>query len=139
MFDPFCHNVADPCAPIADPSLGNPAPPKDGAKNFFITNDIAFTRSFLDPPDKISKALEYFKQFLSKECMKYIAHQSNLYAAQKDGKVLGTSFGEIEQFIGIFLLTGVFPCTSYRLYWANFCWLNMIADVMSRNRFELLL
>ena len=24
MLDPFCHNVADPCAPIADPSLGNP-------------------------------------------------------------------------------------------------------------------
>ena len=62
-----------------------------------------------------------------------------MYATQKDGKVLGTSSSEIEQFIGILLLTGVLPCTSYRLYWAKFCQFNMIADVMSRNRFELLL
>ena len=77
--------------------------------------------------------------FFSKKCTEYIAYQSNVYATQKDGKVLSTSFGEIEQFIGTLLLTGVFSCISYRSYWTNFCRFNMIADVMSRNRFELLL
>ena len=108
-------------------------------RDLLITDDIAFTESFSDPPHEIPTPLQYFRRFLSKECMEYIAYQSNVYATQKDRKVLGTSSGEIEQFIGILLLTGVFPCTYYRLYWANFSRFNMIADVMSRNRFELLL
>ena len=88
---------------------------------------------------KIPTTWHYFRRLLSKEYMEYIAYQSNFYATQKDGMVLCTLSGEIEQFIGILLLTGVFPCTSYGLCWANFCQFNMIADAMSRNRFELLL
>ena len=71
--------------------------------------------------------------------MEYIALQSNIYAMNKDGKTLNTSADEIEQFIGILLLIGVYPCTSYRLYWDNYSRFGLIADVMSRNRFELLL
>ena len=78
-------------------------------RHLLITDDIAFTGSFSDPPDEIPTPLQYFRRFLSKERMKYIAYQSNLYVTQKDGKVLGTSSGEIQQFIGILLLTGVFP------------------------------
>ena len=57
----------------------------------------------------------------------------------KDGKTLNTSADEIEQFIGMLLLIGVYPCTSYRLYWANCSRFGLIADAMPRNRFELLL
>ena len=36
--------------------------------------------TFLDSPHEIPTRLQYFRWFLSKECMKYIACQSNLYA-----------------------------------------------------------
>ena len=85
-------------------------------RDLLITDHIAFTGSFSDLPHEIPTSLQYFRQVLSKEFMEYIACQSNLCATQKDGKVLGTSFGEIEQFIGILLLTGVFICTSYSHY-----------------------
>ena len=49
-------------------------------RDLLITDDIAFSGSFLDPPHEILTRLQYFRWFLSKECMEYIACQSNLYA-----------------------------------------------------------
>lgn len=41
--------------------------------------------------------------------------------------------------IGMLLLMGIFPCPSYRMYWCEESRFSAVADVMSRNRFELLL
>ena len=56
----------------------------------------------------------------------------------KDGKQLCTFAKKIEQFIGILLYTGIFPCRLYCTYWSNFSKFPLIADVMWRNRFEFL-
>ena len=104
----------------------------------FDLPDVPFKGSFSDPPDDIPTPLQYFKMFLDNECIKYIAEQTNLYAMTKDGKQLCTFAKEIEQFIGILLYTGIFPCRSYGTYWSNFSRFPLIADIMSRNRFQLL-
>ena len=101
--------------------------------------DTTFQGNFSDPPVDLLTPMQYFKKFFADESFSYIAEQSNLYAMQKDGKSLNTTAAEIEQCVGIILLTGIFSCSSYRLYWATFCRFNVIADVMPRNRFELLL
>ena len=104
----------------------------------FDLPDVPFKGLFSDPPEDIPTPLQYFKMFLDNECMEYIAKQTNLYAMTKDGKQLGTFAKEIEQFIGILLYTGIFPCRSYCTYWSNFSRFPLIADIMSRNRFQLL-
>ncbi|XP_064596232.1 piggyBac transposable element-derived protein 5-like [Liolophura sinensis] len=94
---------------------------------------------FQDPPMDLPTPMEYFKMFINQECIQYIADQTNLFAMQKDGKEIKASTDEIEQFIGILLMIGLFPCPSYRMYWSNDSRFSSVADVMSRNRFECLL
>ncbi|CAK8678001.1 unnamed protein product [Clavelina lepadiformis] len=98
--------------------------------------DVSFKGEFSTPPDEIPTPLQYFKLFLNDDCMAYIAEQTNCYALAKDGKVVGTSAKEIEQFFGILLFTGMFPCRAYTTYWSNFSRFPLIADIMSRNRFQ---
>ena len=47
-------------------------------------------------------------------------------------------FAKIEQFIGILLYTGIFPYWLYCTYWSNFSRFSLTADIMSRNRFQIL-
>ena len=49
-------------------------------RDLLITNCIAFTGSFSDPHHEIPTSRQYFRRFLSKKFMEYIACQSNLYA-----------------------------------------------------------
>ena len=63
-----------------------------------------------------------------------------MYAMQKDGKETAVTIHEMEQFFSILLLVGLFPCPSYRMYWARDTRFNAIsADTMSRNHFESIL
>ena len=71
--------------------------------------------------------------------MAYVAEQKKLYALAKDGKTINTSAKEIEQFFGILFFTGIFPCKAYPMYWCIFSRFPLIAYVMSRNRFQVLL
>ena len=71
--------------------------------------DTTFQDNFSDPPVDLLTPMHYFKKFFADEFFNYIAEQCNLCAMQKDGKSLNTTAAEIEQFIGIILLTGIFP------------------------------
>ena len=77
--------------------------------------------------------------FITDDIIKKVADETNLYAMQTDGKELGQTPNDIEQFIGILLFTGIYPCPLYRIYWENSSRFPAIADVMARNRFETLL
>ena len=71
--------------------------------------------------------------------MAYVAEQTNLYAIVKNGKIINTSAKEIEQFFGILVFTGIFPCRAYLMYWCNCLRFPLNADVMSRNHFQVVL
>ena len=101
--------------------------------------ETSFKGEFSLPPIDMPTPLQYFKLFLNDDCMEYISEQTNLYALSKDGKIINTTANEIEQFIGILLFTGIFPCRAYPMYWCNFSRFSPIADVMSRNRFQTIL
>ena len=83
--------------------------------------------------------MEYFKFFFDDICTAYVTEQTNFYALAKDGKIINISVKEIEQFFGILLFTEIFPCRTYPMYWCNFSRFPLIADVMSGNRFQVLL
>lgn len=100
-----------------------------------MTSDFVFS----DPPDDIATPYEYFKMFVTQDLVTHISEQTNLYAMQTDGKQLGITPSDIEQYIGILLFTGIYPCPSYRMYWQNVSRFPAIADVMPRNTFENLL
>lgn len=79
--------------------------------------------------------LQYFKCFITDNIVELISRQSNIYAMQKDGIVLGTNINEIELFISILLQMGIVKMPNIKLYWSNECRYTPIADHMSRNRF----
>ncbi len=62
-----------------------------------------------------------------------------MYALQKDGKEIDVPKDEIEKCFGILLFSGMYSAATYRMYWETTSRLSLIADVMSRNRFETIL
>ena len=105
-------------------------------KKPYVFPNVSFEGEFSPPAGDDQTPMQYFKMFLDDDCMEYIAEQTNMYALAKDAY---TSAKEIEQFFGILLFVGVYPCRSYTTYWSNFSRFSLIADVMSRNRFQCLL
>lgn len=100
--------------------------------------DDTFDLEFSDPPDEVLSPLTYFKMFVDDECIAHITEQTNMYAMQKDAREIAVTIHEMEQFLSI-LFVGLFPCPSYRMYWAGDSRFNVVADTMSRNRFETIL
>ena len=68
-----------------------------------------------------------------------ICAQTNLYHLQKTGKEAVFTKTDINQFIGSYFLMGLVRMPSVRSYWENGMRCSGIADVMSRNKFEILL
>lgn len=68
-----------------------------------------------------------------------IVEQSNLYAKQKDDFDLNTDRHEIEQFLGVLLQMGIVQMPAVHMYWANETRHSLIAETMTRNRFQTLL
>ena len=86
--------------------------------------------------NEILTPLSYFKMFFDNDIINNIAFQTNLYACQKDGNSINTTYSIVCQFLGINILTGIVRMSSYRMYWAKETRFSSIADVMSRNRFD---
>lgn len=83
--------------------------------------------------------LEYFKQFFSDTILYDIVYQTNLYSIQNTpNNPVKTDFAEMSKFIGINLLASVVHMPQYRMYWTQSTRFPPIADVMPRNRFEIL-
>lgn len=92
--------------------------------------------AFSPPSDEIPSPKWYFDQFMDKSVFEHISHQSNLYAAMKNGPELKTTPSEIEQFIGLHILMTVVRMPSYRMYWQTATRYDPIATVMERKRFD---
>lgn len=67
-----------------------------------------------------------------------IVHQTNLYSVQKRCSSVNPNKEEIEQFLGIHILSGIVHVPSYKMYWSDATRYEPIADIMSRNRFDTL-
>ena len=65
-----------------------------------------------------------------------MAHESNLYAAEKNVLLVKTTAAEIEQFIGLHVLMTVVKMPSYRMYWQTCTRYEPGAGVMGRKRFD---
>ncbi|KAG0428288.1 hypothetical protein HPB47_024713, partial [Ixodes persulcatus] len=64
--------------------------------------------------EKIYKETEkIYKMF------EHLAEQTNLYCVQKSGKSTKTDIDEMEQFVRIFLMTGLIPFPQYHFYWSH--------------------
>jgi len=97
-----------------------------------------FAEHFSPPPDQMKTPFEYFSMFFPESLLITIVENTNLYSVQKSGKNINTTVDEIKTFIGMRMLMGIIKLPSYRNYWSSALRYPSIADVMSRNRFEVL-
>ena len=56
----------------------------------------------------------------------------------KKGKSVNTNVSEIEQFLGIHMMMGIFHLPAYFNYWVVESRVNVIADTLSRKRYKYL-
>ena len=96
--------------------------------------DTKYDGQFSASPNTIPTPYEYFKEFIDDACIENIALQTNMYAIE-----INVTKAEVEQFFGILMYTGVHKAASYRTHWETCSRVSLIADVMSRNRFETIL
>lgn len=100
------------------------------------TSDVTCNFSFSPPPDQIHTPYKYFKMFCDDNALQNICEQTNLYSTEKTGTSINTSVQEIEQFLGIHVMSGIVRVPSYKMYWQQSTRFAPIADTMSRNRFD---
>ena len=84
----------------------------------------------------LKSPLDYFLLLFENDLFEHIFDQSNIYAFQKDGKVVGLSVAEIKTYVGILLKMGIIHPLYYRYYWSNSYSFPSIANAMSRNKFD---
>lgn len=93
-------------------------------------------KGFSAPPMEEKSPYEYFKLFCNDELFELFANETNLYSVQKDGISVNTNKVEMEQFVGIHVITGIVHMPSYRDFWRKETRYPPVADIMSRNRFD---
>lgn len=98
--------------------------------------NTSFASQFSNTPLVDTSPYEYFKMFITNEMIENLSEQTNLYSVQKNGVSINSNKQEIEQFLGIHLLSGIIRVPSDRMYWAERTRFSVITDVMSRNRFD---
>lgn len=110
-------------------------------KKPFEPPDCPFTGENVTPPDDIHTPLEYFRKFITVEMIELLRDQSNLYSVQKSESLsnINTTAKELEILIGLYLRMGLCQMSGNRAYWENDTRCSMVADNMSRNRFQTLL
>ena len=88
------------------------------------------------PPNEVLTPMEYFKQFFDDELIAHISEQTNLYSVQTNGSSVGTTANEIEQYIGVLLIMGIYKIPQYRMYWSKELNIPSISETMTVNRFD---
>ena len=82
------------------------------------------------------RPIDFFKLFWTGNITQTLVEQTNLYSVQEQGKNISTCAKEIEQFLGMHILTGIMKLPDYNLYWAAETRYPKIADVVSNKRFK---
>ena len=82
---------------------------------------------------------QYFRKFFPDEIITGVVEQTNLYSYKKKQKNIKTTEEEIRSLIGVMMKMGVVSLPSHKYYWSQQLRYSPVADVMSRNRFQLLL
>ncbi|XP_049906805.1 piggyBac transposable element-derived protein 3-like [Epinephelus moara] len=108
-------------------------------KKPFEAPECSFKGESATPPDNLHTPLEYFKKFITAEMLELLKEQTNLYSVQKSANHsnVNTTVKELEILIGLYLRMGL--CQLPSAYWENDTRCAMVADNMSRNRFQNLL
>ncbi|KAK2726417.1 hypothetical protein QYM36_000754 [Artemia franciscana] len=108
-----------------------------GRKVDFVQPDAAWKDHLVVDQEMSGKTpLEFVRLFFDQGVVNHIRDQTKIYALQKDAKEFGVSSAEVECFLGILAFTGIVKMPSYRSYWSNETRYPVIADAMSRDRFE---
>ncbi|XP_063878299.1 piggyBac transposable element-derived protein 2-like isoform X1 [Scylla paramamosain] len=124
----------------------DPQPSKRGRKERHIiwksvevgqkSTEVPEWKGKLPDATTIKTPLEYFKHFFDDDLLQMIVDESNLYATQERGSSLNLTVEELEQFIGTVLYSTIFHLPRTRRYWKKSSWVQQIAEVFSRNRWE---
>ncbi|KAK2706147.1 hypothetical protein QYM36_016245 [Artemia franciscana] len=103
----------------------------------FVQPDAAWKDHLVVDQEMSGKTpLEFVRLFFDQGVVNHIRDPTKIYALQKDAKEFGVSSAEVECFLGILAFTGIVKMPSYRSYWSNETRYPVIADAMSRDRFE---
>ncbi|KAG0429067.1 hypothetical protein HPB47_024003, partial [Ixodes persulcatus] len=85
----------------------------------------------------VRSPIEYIQRFFDDNIFNLIPQQSNLYAVQQNpNKPFVLSRVELEQFLGFTVYMSIFQLPRSRLYWSAECRLPVMADIMTRDRWE---
>ncbi|XP_024858094.1 uncharacterized protein LOC108249818 isoform X2 [Kryptolebias marmoratus] len=91
-----------------------------------------------EPPEAVHPPFWYFRMFFTDEMIEHVAHHTNLYSAQELADPVQTSPKEMKDFVAILLYMGVFSFPSLEDYWHHDSRFSAVADIMSRDRFQVL-
>ena len=103
-----------------------------------LSSDYIFVGQFSDPPLEDKTPLQYFRQFITDDIIDLVVEQTNIYSCQKSGKSINVNREELMSLMGIRMKMGIVKLPSYKLYWSQELRYSPIADVMPRNRYQLL-
>ncbi|CAF1406134.1 unnamed protein product [Rotaria sordida] len=98
---------------------------------------VDFVDNMPPPPvrDEL-QSIDYFYFLFGKQSTTLLTNQSNLYSVQKNpNKPVRISETEMEYFIGILLMTGIYSFPKQRYFWSSDTRFESISSVMSRDRF----
>ncbi|GFS11668.1 PiggyBac transposable element-derived protein 3 [Elysia marginata] len=90
------------------------------------------------PEGGVKTPYAYFRNLITDAMLENVELQSNNYALTKSGIELKATKKEVDIFIGLYLRMGLMKAHSVRAYWAADTRYPPVADVVSRNRFEIL-
>ncbi|KAL1482687.1 hypothetical protein MTO96_033631 [Rhipicephalus appendiculatus] len=88
------------------------------------------------PPSEPHTAKELFDLFVSRTMLTRVVEETNKYYLQKNGTALGMTIEELTSVLGMFFRMGLVDMHSVRAYWEQGSRYELVAQVMSRNRFE---
>lgn len=105
-------------------------------KKDFVSPSANFTGNLPLPPDGKLEPINYFYSMFGKELLSLLTDQSNLYAIQTNSnKPLCLSYNEMDNFIGVLIMMGVYLFPTQRFFWMHGTRVDSICSVMSRDRF----
>lgn len=106
-------------------------------KKAFVNPSAVFTDNLPSPPtDKELEPIDYFLDMFGKDSIALLSEQSNLYSVQTNpNKPLSVSENEMEHFIGVLIMTGIYSFPQQRFFWMDATRVASISSVMSRDRF----